>query len=630
MEIFENLEMGHPQNFRSKFCSKKSSENLTLEWENICYSVSVPVPISNPTLRRICNSSPIPEKVLNLIRNSKEKRILNNLSGRVEAGQFVAIMGPSGAGKSTLLNILAGRIRSGVSGQIRVQGEEISHSQMKRLVGYSTQNEVFFPYLTVRDTILFTSKIKSSDHQDQSVDEILEEFNLTRCANTLVGGPRVRGVSGGERKRASIANELVSSPSLIFLDEPTSGLDFSTARDCIQTLRQMANNGHTVLITIHQPSSTLFNLFDKILLMTEGGFLAYDGKPQEVLNHMASCGFPPCPPNTNPADYLIEWVTSKEISDDGRPARWILIDEQETRAKDVPLEISYSPRKKKRKYALPFHKQFFLLAQRSFKQRKGEILSWAHVFQILILAFLFGVVWFQQSTKEESIRSRAGFMFYSVIFWVMHAWILTLYSFIPERIIVEKERASGTYSFSAYFLAKITTETLLEMVLPSIFSTVVFWMVGLSMTAEGFFLYLFVLWLAVLMGCGMGMLTAALISDPSLSIKTTTVLYTSSTILACFLVSKDDVPEWVSWARWGSLIKYPYEALMVSDLSIIGHQFTPSSPSIYTSFPIRGEDVLEKFNVETELWQSVLFLVGINVITRFLTYLALRFLNKPK
>lgn len=139
-----------------------------------------------------------------------------------------------------------------------------------------------------------------------------------------------------------------------------------------------------------------------------------------------------------------------------------------------------------------------------------------------------------------------------------------------------------------------------------------------------------ILWLSVLMGGGMGMLIGATVVDVTMAIKITTVLYNASAVLASFLASRKDMPVWISWARWLSLIKYPYEAMMLADLSVVGHHFSPSDPSAYFSAPIDGSQVLQHYSIETDLWQDIVFLVGINVLTRLVAYLALRFLNKPR
>lgn len=586
-------------------------DSYLLEWSNINYTVKVGYP-----------------------GFKKEKPILNNISGRVKSGEMVAIMGPSGAGKSTLLNILSGRIPN--VGDVSLNGTKANPSVLKRLVGYAMQDEIFFHHLTVRETISFAARMKMEEGSSKErTEELLEKLSLQRCADTPVGGARMRGVSGGERKRTNIAVEIVHKPPLIFLDEPTSGLDSATSVKLISYLRELADQGHLVLLTIHQPSSFIFDLFDRIMLMTTGGYLAYDGSPQRFLSHMEEQGFPPCADHINPAEYMIEQVSKEENKQLVRN----LIDKMEGRVvfdrdpEDLEMyEIHKSTKSKVKldKYAVPFYLQLLMLTWRSFKQRRKELLTWFYCLQIAVISVVFGCVWFQLKDREVSIPSRGGFFFYSVVFWTIQGAILSIYSFAPERSVVEKERSSATYRLSAYFLGKIIGELPVEVVLPLFFCTVTYWMIGLSDTAQGYFLYVLILLLTLFMNSSMGILLSSIITDTSKSVRFAGILSMCSSALASFLVSSGDIPVWFSWSRWLSIVKYPYEALMIADLDFVGHEFVPASPSAYTNNPIRGQDVLDRYGVDTTFWGDMLFLVGMTLMMRVLSYLALRTLNKRK
>ncbi|SPN79811.1 ABC2 type transporter superfamily protein [Brazilian cedratvirus IHUMI] len=583
-------------------------ESYSLEWNDVNYAVKV----GNPGFK-------------------KEKPILNNISGKIKSGEMVAIMGPSGAGKSTLLNILSGRIPN--VGEVTLNGEKAKPSLLKRLVGYAMQDEVFFHHLTVRETISFAARMKMEEGSSKErTEELLEKLSLQRCADTPVGGPTVRGVSGGERKRTNIAVEIVHKPPLIFLDEPTSGLDSATSVKLISYLRELANQGHTVLLTIHQPSSFIFDLFDRIMLMTTGGYLAYDGSPQRFLSHMEEEGFPACADHINPAEYMIEQVSAEQNKHLVRN----LIDKMQVRERRVDSfdqemqEMEGATKVKLDKYAIPFYLQLLMLTWRSFKQRRKELLTWFYCLQITVISVVFGCVWFQLKDREASIPSRGGFFFYSVVFWTIQGAILSIYSFAPERNVVEKERSSATYRLSAYFLGKILGELPVEVVLPLLFCTITYWMIGLSDTAQGYFLYLLILLLTLFMNSSMGILLSSIITDTSKSVRFAGTLGMCSSALASFLVSSGDIPIWFSWSRWLSIVKYPYEALMIADLDFVGHEFAPASPSAYTSNPITGQDVLDRYGVDTTFWGDMLFLVGMTLTMRVLSYLALRTLNKRK
>lgn len=146
------------------------------------------------------------------------------------------------------------------------------------------------------------------------VDEIIKELRLNKCQNTKIGGPLIKGVSGGERKRTSIGVELITDPQLIFLDEPTTGLDSFTATSVIETLRDLSLAGRTVISTIHQPNSDIFEMFDRLMLMAMGKII-YFNEARLSVDYFASIGFK-CPELSNPADYFMSIMSIETLEQD--------------------------------------------------------------------------------------------------------------------------------------------------------------------------------------------------------------------------------------------------------------------------------------------------------------------------
>lgn len=239
-----------------------------------------------------------------------EKVILNGITGMVSPGEMLAMLGPSGSGKTTLLTALGGRLVTGkLSGTITYNGQPFS-SVMKRRTGFVAQDDVLYPHLTVRETLAFTAllRLPSSLSRAEKVghaEKVMGELELARVANTMIGGRLVRGVSGGERKRVSIAQELLVNPSLLLLDEPTSGLDSTTAARIVTKLRRLAaEGGRTVVTTIHQPSTRLYRMFDKVVLLSEGSPIYY-GRASDALDYFSSIGFS-SPLSVNPAELMLD------------------------------------------------------------------------------------------------------------------------------------------------------------------------------------------------------------------------------------------------------------------------------------------------------------------------------------
>lgn len=241
------------------------------------------------------------------------KRLLNGVNGCGEPNRIVAIMGPSGSGKSTLLDALAGRL----AGNVVMSGKVLVNGKKRRLdfgtSAYVTQEDVLLGTLTVRESIAYSAHLRlPSKLSRKEISDIVEatitDMGLQECSDRSIGNWHMRGISGGEKKRLSIALEVLTKPSLLFLDEPTSGLDSASAFYVVQILRNIASNGKTVISSIHQPSGEVFALFDDLLLLS-GGETVYFGEAKFATKFFGETGFP-CPSRRNPSDHFLRCVNS--------------------------------------------------------------------------------------------------------------------------------------------------------------------------------------------------------------------------------------------------------------------------------------------------------------------------------
>merc|ERR1719305_1039473 len=225
-----------------------------------------------------------------------ERQILHSITGVVNPGEVVAIMGPSGSGKTTLLSLLAGRNHARHTGEILYNDEhKPTDKAFRRQLGYVSQEDVLFEGLTVFETLYYTAVLRlpramTDKDKRERVESILKVLGISHTRNTIIGGVKVdrRGVSGGEKKRVAIGQELLYNPSVVLLDEPTSGLDSTTALNLIDTLHTLAQVGNrTIVTTIHQPSSRIYQMLDKLLLMGQGHLLYY-GDASDAADYFAS------------------------------------------------------------------------------------------------------------------------------------------------------------------------------------------------------------------------------------------------------------------------------------------------------------------------------------------------------
>ncbi|RWS06054.1 hypothetical protein B4U79_05826 [Dinothrombium tinctorium] len=234
-------------------------------------------------------------------RGKNEKEILTKFSGEARSGEMIAVMGPSGSGKTTFLSCMAG-IRVPDMGKVRFFTKSKRNS-----IAYVPQSDYLNLYLTPRESLFFSSWFKNSKQADidhaKLVDRTIEQFGLKCCAGTLI-----RKCSGGEKKRISIALEMISSPNLLLIDELTSGLDSSTAFKCIEVMQSFIRSGDMsqrpmIIMTIHQPSTDIFNLFDKIYVLANG-FCLYEGTPMQLVDYLSSFQLF-CPTYFNPAEFML-------------------------------------------------------------------------------------------------------------------------------------------------------------------------------------------------------------------------------------------------------------------------------------------------------------------------------------
>lgn len=251
-------------------------------------------------------------------------------------------MGPSGAGKTSLLNILAGRATTRgaieIHSDVRLNNYAVDPTSIetRKMIAFVAQDDSLQPTSTPREAIYFSAKLRlpkttPEDHLHSLTDSMLEELGLVDCADTIVGGPLLKGISGGQRKRTSVGVELVTvsktlrsmdsfplleshirvrvlfllqqRPALVFLDEPTSGLDSFSAVQLCQVLKKVANSGASVLFTIHQPSSEIFNAFDRLILMNQGRVM-FQGPTDHIASYFKKRGHK-IPKKYNPADFIM-------------------------------------------------------------------------------------------------------------------------------------------------------------------------------------------------------------------------------------------------------------------------------------------------------------------------------------
>ncbi|KAK6147343.1 hypothetical protein DH2020_018255 [Rehmannia glutinosa] len=543
---------------------------------------------SEPTLPIYLKFTDVTYKVvLKGMTSTVEKHILNGITGSVDPGEVLALMGPSGSGKTTLLSLLGGRLRETTHGGSITYNDLPYSKYLKSRIGFVTQDDVQFPHLTVRETLTYAACLRlprtlTNAEKDQRAADVIYELGLERCQDTMIGGAFVRGVSGGERKRVCIGNEIIINPSLLFLDEPTSGLDSTTALRIVDTLHDIAEAGKTVITTIHQPSSRLFLKFDKLILLGKGSLL-YFGKASKAMDYFSSIG---CSPliAMNPPEFMLDLANgnvtdisvpseledrvqignSEEEIKSGKPAPAVvheqyLVEACEAQVAEkekkkimnpIPIdeEIKSQVYSTKREWGASWCEQYSILFRRGLKERRHDYFSWLRITQVLATATILGLLWWQSGSDDpKELQDQAGLLFFIAVFWGFFPVFTAIFTFPQERAMLSKERAADMYRLSAYFVARTTSDLPLDLILPVLFLLVVYFMAGLRMTVGSFFLTVVTVFLCIIAAQGLGLAIGATLMDLK---KATT------------LASVTNVPTFISWLRYLSFNYHTYKILL--------------------------------------------------------------------
>ncbi|RHN58045.1 putative polar-amino-acid-transporting ATPase [Medicago truncatula] len=472
--------------------------------------------------------------------NNKYKTILKGITGSIGPGEILALMGPSGSGKTTLLRVVGGRLLDDVKGKISYNDVPYSPALKRRLnivIGFVTQEDVLFPQLTVEETLIFSAFLRlptnmSKQEKYARVENTIRDLGLERCRHTKIGGGYLKGISGGERKRTSIGYEILVEPSLLLLDEPTSGLDSTSANKLLLTLQGLAKAGRTIITTIHQPSSRIFNMFDKLLLISEGSPVYY-GKARDTAEYFSSLRFVPEIP-MNPAEFLLDLATG-QVNDISIPQD--ILKDQESTDPSVTiikyLQLKYKdilePKEKeenhrgantpkhlqlaiqvKKEWTVSWLDQFTILYKRTYRARFKEYFDILRLVQALGIALLLGLLWWKSSTNTEAqLRDQVGLMFYICIFWTSSCIFGAVYVFPFEKVYLRKERKADMYRLSVYYASSTLCDMVAHVLYPTVFMLIVYFMAGFKSTAACFFLTLFAVLLIAITSQGAGELFGA-------------------------------------------------------------------------------------------------------------------------
>lgn len=512
---------------------------------------------------------------------------MHNLNFTLRSGEFLAVMGGSGTGKSTLLSILNGSLIP-QEGKITINGHDISEPQAKNLIGFVPQDDLLIEELTVYQNLYYTAKLcfegMSEEEIDKRVLKTLKDLELDVAKDLKVGSPIRKYISGGQRKRLNIALELIREPAVLFLDEPTSGLSSADTEKVVNLLKEQTLKGKLIVANIHQPSSDVYKLFDRLWLLDRGGYPVFDGNPIEAITYFktaanyADAETSACPTcgNVNP-EIVLNIIDEKalnnsgEISDERKmtPEEWHELYLKNSPKLEEP-EISDIPPSKQRKPGV--WRQFLIFLERNFKTKatNRQYLAIA-LLQAPVLALICAMLTRYAPPEGYSVMNNKNLVSYFFMAVIVASFIGMSGSaeeIIKDRALLKRERFLQL-SYGSYIWSKIVFVATVSLVQTFLFIIIGNTIMGLN---GQFGTWWFILFMTALLSNLTGLLLSQILSSVVAIYISIPILLIPQILLCGLVVSFSDLTPKSTTGNVpliGDLIpsRWSYEALAVTSFT---------------------------------------------------------------
>jgi ABC-type multidrug transport system ATPase subunit len=511
------------------------------------------------------------------LRSQATKTILNPLTAEFQPGSLNVIMGPSGSGKTSLLNSMAGRLKDDFSTRYKTSGtmtfnglapsEDVIHS----ICSFVTQDDdALLASLTVRETLRYAAGLRlpkwmSKQQKVQKAEEILLKMGLKDCADNLIGNDLIKGISGGEKRRVTIAVQILTEPRVLLLDEPLSGLDAFTALSIMDVLSGLAHEGRTLIVTIHQPRSDLFDHFGSILLLARGGHPVFAGPATHMLPHFAAQGYA-CPRHVNPADFALDLITvdlqhaAREEASREKVRKLVeawhpdLIPVTRTGSLATPAELGSLARE-----PASFVAAYSILIRRATKNffRTPDLII-ARIMQVVGLGIVLALFFAPLKNDYFSIQNRMGFLVEIAPLYFV-GMLNNIATYPVERDVFYRDYDDRIYGVEAFFLTYISITTPFEIISCFIFAILAVLAVGLKRDAATYFIITFNAFCITSCGESLGIAFNTLFSHTGFSVNIMSVFLSVAQVMGKLRLvnfhetrsnpNEDD--------RWRSIPQYP-------------------------------------------------------------------------
>ncbi|RHN78937.1 putative monosaccharide-transporting ATPase [Medicago truncatula] len=595
MEVRNNTNSSIPKaakNVKFKKGMVLPFQPLSLVFENVNYYINMPNEMKT--------------------RGIEENRLqlLRDISGAFRPGILTALVGVSGAGKTTLMDVLSGRKTSGyIEGSISISGYPKNQATFARISGYCEQNDIHSPNITVYESLLFSAWLRLSKEVDietrkMFIEEVIELVELHQVRNFLVGLPGIDGLSTEQRKRLTIAVELVANPSIIFMDEPTTGLDARAAAVVMRTVRNTVDTGRTVVCTIHQPSIDIFENFDELLLMKTGGQVIYGGplgrNSEKLIEYFeAITGIPKIEDGYNPATWMLE-ISSPVVESqlDIDFAELYNKSSLYQRNQELIKELSIpAPGTKDLYYPSKYSQSFVTQCSACFWKQyrsywRNPQYNAIRFFITIVIGLMFGLIYWKKGEKmqrEQDLLNLVGAMYSSVIFLGASNTSSVQPIVAIERTVLYRERAAGMYSELTYAIGQVAIEVIYVAIQSLIYSNILYWMLGFPPQVENFFWFYFLIFMSFLYFTLYGLMTVALTPNHQIAAIVMSFFISFWNLFSGFLIPRTQIPIWWRWYYWASPVAWTIYGLVTSQ---VGDKNSPIEVPGYRLMTVK--DYLER------------------------------------
>ncbi|KAH7091129.1 ABC transporter-like protein [Paraphoma chrysanthemicola] len=513
---------------------------------------------------------------------SHVKTILDDVSAEMPSGTLTAIIGGSGSGKTSLLNQMSGRMqgkRLAASGRTLFNGAADPSSVRS---AYVIQQDILLHTLTVRETLTYAAQLRlpssvSQAERKQLVEEVILELSLKEAADTRIGNHAHKGCSGGEKRRTSIGVQLLSNPSLLWLDEPTTGLDSTSAYQVVKTLQNLARRGRTIIVTIHQPRSEIFNLFDNVVLLTRGS-PAYAGSAKDCLAHFAKLGHE-MPPFTNPAEYLIDLVSVDNRSDEAEAAAELRVNHikaawrehlsrsanEKTDLSSIPSATAQRPRVQKTSLV----QQIRVLTARTWTTTIRDPMGMlGSLLEAVSMGVITGWIFLNIDGSLSGIRSRQGALYNAAALQGYLILLYETYRLTSDIQLFDEERRQGVVSIPAFLISRRLARFFIEDIpVPLVFSLIYYFMCGFRADGGQFLTFFSVVLLLQYIAVCFAMTCIAVSRHFAGASLVANLAYTLQSMGCGYFIQSNTIPIYVRWTKWTCYLFYAFGALSANEFT---------------------------------------------------------------